>query len=62
MEFLNCIFDRGFWGGGGERTTCDDGNCLVVTLVLKKSVAFENVPPTLGTSYGMLQFTVCNVP
>ncbi len=52
-------------GGRGERTTCDDGNCLVETLVLNKSVAFENMhppPPTLGTSYGMLQFTVCNVP
>jgi hypothetical protein len=61
MEFLNCIYDRGFGGGGGGRTTCDDENCLVETLVLKKSVAYENVPPTLGT-YGMLQFTVCNDP
>jgi hypothetical protein len=33
--------------GGGGRTTCDDENCIVVTLVVKKSVSFENVPPHL---------------
>jgi hypothetical protein len=38
---------------------CEDVKCLVETPSWKKSVAFENVPPTLSASHGMMQFTVC---
>jgi hypothetical protein len=43
-------------GGGGNHSV--KIKCFVEIPLLKKSIAFENVPPTLGIPHGMLQFSV----